>query len=169
MPLFFFFLSSFFFFNIIHSYWAVPDFHLFLSCAHLFQLTFHTAWISHIALSIHKIFGRPTGLEAIITPWPSSANELHLPRDRRLSTKLGPTFADKGCRAVSATNRYGSILDFLNRLRLLASMCVYIYIYIYILNISALRHSVYMTHPSQSLVFTAVNYICVPLHYQSLH
>jgi hypothetical protein len=30
------------------------------------------------------------------TPWPESANELYRPRDRRLSVKLVPTFADGG-------------------------------------------------------------------------
>jgi hypothetical protein len=30
--------------------------------------------------------------------------------DRRLSTKLVPSFADRGCRVVSATDPYGSIL-----------------------------------------------------------
>jgi hypothetical protein len=31
------------------------------------------------------------------TPWSESASELYRPSDRRLSTKLLPTFADKGC------------------------------------------------------------------------
>jgi hypothetical protein len=34
--------------------------------------------------------------------------------DRRLSTKLVPTFADRVCRVVSATSPNGSILDFLD-------------------------------------------------------
>jgi hypothetical protein len=29
------------------------------------------------------------------TPWPESASELYQPRDRRLSAKLLPTFADR--------------------------------------------------------------------------
>jgi hypothetical protein len=51
------------------------------------------------------------------TPWPLSASELYRPSDRRLSTKLVPTFADRGCRVVSATDPYGRILGFLNRCR----------------------------------------------------
>jgi hypothetical protein len=38
-----------------------------------------------------------------------------LPRDRRLSAKLLPTFTDKGCRMVSATDPYGRILGSLDR------------------------------------------------------
>jgi hypothetical protein len=36
-----------------------------------------------------------------------SASELYRPRDSRLSVKLVPTLADRGCRVVSATNLYG--------------------------------------------------------------
>jgi hypothetical protein len=51
----------------------------------------------------------------IITPWPSSASELHRPSDRRLSAKLVSTFADRGCRVVSAMDPYSRILGFLDR------------------------------------------------------
>jgi hypothetical protein len=44
-------------------------------------------------------------------PWPESAN------DRRLSAKLVPTFADRGCHVVSVTDPYGRFLDFLDRNR----------------------------------------------------
>jgi hypothetical protein len=37
----------------------------------------------------------------------SVARELYRPSDRRLSTKLVPTFADSGCHVVSATDLYG--------------------------------------------------------------
>jgi hypothetical protein len=37
------------------------------------------------------------------TPWPESASELYRLSDRRLSAKLVPTFADRGCHVVSAT------------------------------------------------------------------
>jgi hypothetical protein len=50
-------------------------------------------------------------------PWPESASELYQPNDRRLSANLVPTFADRGCRVVSAMDPYGSILDFLDRSR----------------------------------------------------
>jgi hypothetical protein len=36
-------------------------------------------------------------------------------RDRRLSTKLVPTFADRGCHVVSVADPYGRILDFLDQ------------------------------------------------------
>jgi hypothetical protein len=37
------------------------------------------------------------------TPWPEFASELYRPSDRRLSVKLVPNYADRGCHAVSAT------------------------------------------------------------------
>jgi CBS-domain-containing membrane protein len=51
------------------------------------------------------------------TPWPESARELYRPSDRRLSAKLLPTFADRGCHVVSVTDPYGRILGFLDRSR----------------------------------------------------
>jgi hypothetical protein len=48
-------------------------------------------------------------------PWPESASELNRPNERRLSAKLVPTFADRGCRVVSVTDHYGRILGFLDR------------------------------------------------------
>jgi hypothetical protein len=38
------------------------------------------------------------------TPWPEPASELYQPSDRRLSGKLVPTFADRGCHVVSAAD-----------------------------------------------------------------
>jgi hypothetical protein len=49
------------------------------------------------------------------TPWPESTNKLYRLRDRRLSAKLVPTFADRGCHVVSVTDPYGRILGFLDR------------------------------------------------------
>jgi hypothetical protein len=49
------------------------------------------------------------------TPWPQFANELYRPSDRRLSAKLVPTFADRGCNVVSMTDSHGRILDLLDR------------------------------------------------------
>jgi hypothetical protein len=46
-----------------------------------------------------------------------SASELYRPSDRRLSTKLVSTFADRRCHIVSVTNPYGCNLDFLDRSR----------------------------------------------------
>jgi hypothetical protein len=47
------------------------------------------------------------------TPWSESVSELYRLSDRRLSAKLVPTFADRGCHVVSVTDHYGRILDFL--------------------------------------------------------
>jgi hypothetical protein len=52
-----------------------------------------------------------------LTPWPESASEPYRPRDCSLSEKLVPTFAERGCHVVSATNPYGLILGFLDRHR----------------------------------------------------
>jgi hypothetical protein len=41
-----------------------------------------------------------------------SSSELYRPSDRRLSAKLMPTLADRGCRAVSATNPHGREIRF---------------------------------------------------------
>jgi hypothetical protein len=49
------------------------------------------------------------------TPWPESASELCRPSDRRLSAKLVPNFADRGCHVVSVTDPYGRNLGFLDR------------------------------------------------------
>jgi hypothetical protein len=43
------------------------------------------------------------------TPWLQSASELYRPSGRRLSAKLVPTFADGGCRVVSAMDPHGRI------------------------------------------------------------
>jgi hypothetical protein len=53
----------------------------------------------------------------VITPWSESASELYRPSDRRLSAKLVPTFADRGCHVVSVTVPYCRILGFLDRTR----------------------------------------------------
>jgi hypothetical protein len=41
--------------------------------------------------------------ENVVTQWPESASELYRPSDRRLSTKLVPTFADRGVSRGSPT------------------------------------------------------------------
>jgi hypothetical protein len=45
------------------------------------------------------------------TPWLYSASELYRPSGRRLSSKLVSTFADRGCRVVSAIDTHGRILS----------------------------------------------------------
>jgi hypothetical protein len=51
------------------------------------------------------------------TLWPESTSELYRPRDRSLSAKSVPTFVDRGCRVVSATDPYCRIFWFLDRSR----------------------------------------------------
>jgi hypothetical protein len=46
-----------------------------------------------------------------------TASELYRPSDLRLSPKVVPTFADRGCQVVSMTDPYGRILGFLDRSR----------------------------------------------------
>jgi hypothetical protein len=46
------------------------------------------------------------------TPWPESVSELYRPRDRRLSAKLVPTFADRWWHVASMTDSHCSILCF---------------------------------------------------------
>jgi hypothetical protein len=53
----------------------------------------------------------------IQTPLSESARELYWHSDRRLSAKLVPTFADRGCHVVSVTDPYVRILGFLDRSR----------------------------------------------------
>jgi hypothetical protein len=53
-----------------------------------------------------------------ITLWPESVSELYRQSDRRLSAKMVPTFADRGCRVVSAAEPYGCNLGFLDRISL---------------------------------------------------
>jgi hypothetical protein len=55
----------------------------------------------------------------IIIKWSESVSELYRPSDRRLSAKLAPTFADRGCHVVAVTDPYGRILAFLDRSRYL--------------------------------------------------
>jgi hypothetical protein len=41
-------------------------------------------------------------------------SELYRPSDHRLSAKLVPTFSNRGCRMVSATDPHGRFLGFLD-------------------------------------------------------
>jgi hypothetical protein len=56
-------------------------------------------------------------LPKYLTPWPESTSELYRPSDSRLSTKLVPTFAGRGCHVIIVTDPYGRILAFLDRSR----------------------------------------------------
>jgi hypothetical protein len=75
--------------------------------------------LKRVILRFYQIIARET-LDMNIqtqTLWLYSASELYRASDRRLSAKLVPTFADRGCCVVSATGPYGLILDFLDRSR----------------------------------------------------
>jgi hypothetical protein len=51
------------------------------------------------------------------TPWPTPVSELNRLSDHRLSAKLVPTFADRGCHVVSVRDTYSRILGFLDQSR----------------------------------------------------
>jgi hypothetical protein len=76
--------------------------------------------VSHIPFPF-SLFAHPINIHVSVpikkTPWSESASELYRPSDRRLSAKLLPAFADRGCHLVSVTDPYGRILDFLDRSR----------------------------------------------------
>jgi hypothetical protein len=59
--------------------------------------------------------GWPSYTPRALTPWPESASERYRPSYRRLSAKLVPTFADRGCRVVGTTDPLGRIFGFLDR------------------------------------------------------
>jgi CBS-domain-containing membrane protein len=50
----------------------------------------------------------------IRTHLPEPASELYWPSNLRLSQKLVPTFADRGCHVVIVTDPYGRIIGFLD-------------------------------------------------------
>jgi hypothetical protein len=72
---------------------------------------------AHTLLQPHVRLAEIENLAKNETPWPESASELYRPSDRRLSAKLVPTFADRGCHLVSMADPYGRILGFLDRSR----------------------------------------------------
>jgi hypothetical protein len=49
------------------------------------------------------------------TSWSQSESELYRPSDCHLSTKLVPTFVDRGCHVVSMTDPYSRILSILDQ------------------------------------------------------
>jgi hypothetical protein len=73
--------------------------------------------VSSYAPQIVSSYSPKLSSELNLTTWPESARELYRPTDRRLSVKLVPTFADRGCHVVSVTDPFGRILDFLDRSR----------------------------------------------------
>jgi hypothetical protein len=69
-------------------------------------------YVTHFGLNIRWRIASETK-----TPWPQHSNELYRPSVHRLSAKLVPTFADRGCHVVSVTDSYGRIVCFLDRSR----------------------------------------------------
>jgi hypothetical protein len=71
----------------------------------------HTVIFSEVDVHIcHKIglqLNTFDVLKSYYTPWLWFASELYRPSDRRLLAKLVPTFADRGCRVISATDSHG--------------------------------------------------------------
>jgi hypothetical protein len=78
-------------------------------CAHVWE---YYTWKKHV---LEETFD--TLKIKLTPPWPESATKLYQPSDCRLSAKLVPTFADRGCHMVSVTDPYGRILGFLDRSR----------------------------------------------------
>jgi hypothetical protein len=100
-------LRSLTFFALLQSTSLLP-------CVFDFNLSFGTS------LFLSTSTGTPNLLVILLTkktPWFESASELYRPNDRGLSVKGLPTFADRGCHVVSATDPYGRILDFLDSSR----------------------------------------------------
>jgi hypothetical protein len=74
-------------------------------------------WIYiHSPIRLHGVVLNWLSKERKKTPWLQSASELYLPSDR-LSAKVVPTFADRRCHVVIATDLYCRILGFLDRSR----------------------------------------------------
>jgi hypothetical protein len=69
----------------------------------------------HIQFTIDRKMKLANKQQTKQTPWPESASKLYGPSDRRLSTKLVPTFTDGVCHVVSVTDPYGRNLGFLDR------------------------------------------------------
>jgi hypothetical protein len=66
----------------------------------------------------NKQTNKQTNKQRKQTNFVALANKRTIPTERPpLSAKLVPTFADRGCRVVSATDPHGRILGFLDRSR----------------------------------------------------
>jgi hypothetical protein len=71
--------------------------------------------VTHLRFSFSGFPVRPIRLSCILYSV-ALVRELYLPSDRRLSAKLVPTFADRGCCVVTATDPHARILDFIDRI-----------------------------------------------------
>jgi hypothetical protein len=97
---------------------------LALACLHIIQSNLLLFIRLHSPPPLFVV--RPWSLSLNLTPWPESASELYRPSDRRLSVKLMPIFADRGCHVFSVTDPYRHILDFLDRVGLSLSLSLLI-------------------------------------------
>jgi hypothetical protein len=87
--------------------------HQRLGRAHCFEFQGRPSRSRPVQVALHSRRTHPLYLIAIartpsqvnyqLTPWLGSASELHRPNDRRLSAKLVPSIAVKGCYVVSHT------------------------------------------------------------------
>jgi hypothetical protein len=87
-----------------------------MSLMHLLYATL--SWMYAYELDFHWIFRHiwpSSNNKNKQTPWPESACELYRPSNSRLSAKLVPTFADRGCHMISVTDPFGRIIGFLDR------------------------------------------------------
>jgi hypothetical protein len=77
-------------------------------------------FISHVYIVEHPITNKKT-------PWPESASELTDRATAVLSSKLVPTFVDRGCHVVSVTDPYDRILGFLDKSRFFYQLAPQLY------------------------------------------
>jgi hypothetical protein len=73
-----------------------------------------TMWIVFFLSRVNWALQAPNCL-VIKTLWPEFARELYRQSDRRLSAKLVPNFADRGCHVVIAMGPFGRVLAFLDQ------------------------------------------------------
>jgi hypothetical protein len=75
---------------------------------------------SQFITELFKVIGKARHKELLLkTLWPEPASKLYRLRDCLLSAKLMPTFVDRGCCVVSATDPHGRILGFIDWKKLL--------------------------------------------------
>jgi hypothetical protein len=70
------------------------------------------AWHLRVRIDLHRLLFTRIKLHSV-----ALVRERTIPSDPRLSAKLVPSFADRGCRLFIATNPHGRILGFLDRSR----------------------------------------------------
>jgi hypothetical protein len=89
---------------------------VFFPCYFLVKILY-TFLIISVHMTMHMCYMTCTNKQNKQTPWSDSVSELYRPSDRRLTAKLVPTFADRGCHVVSVMDPYSRILGFLDQSR----------------------------------------------------